>query len=62
VTADDKRAATYLSRLGVNPATTQRLVGYAESDEITLRELVAYVLSNYAPPDDVRDSEDYYAL
>lgn len=46
---DDLRAATHLSRLGVNPVTTARLAGYAEADGMTLRELVRYVLGDYDP-------------
>ena len=46
---DDQRAATHLSRLGVNPITTARLAAQAEADGVTLRELVAYVLGDYNP-------------
>ena len=42
-------AATHLSRLGVNPATIARLCEYAKADEMTLRDFVQYVLSNYEP-------------
>jgi hypothetical protein len=46
---DNATAATHLSRLGVNPITVARLTEFAEADEITLRELVRYVLSDYRP-------------
>ncbi len=58
MTPDDARAATHLSRLGVNPATTAQLVQYAEADEMTLREFVAYVLSDYHPATDARTDDD----
>jgi hypothetical protein len=55
VTADDKRAATHLSRLGVNPVTVAHLQEYAEADELSLRDLVCFILSDYAPPAEVVD-------
>jgi hypothetical protein len=54
--SDDDRAKTHLSRLGVNPATVARLQGYADESELTLREFVRFVLSDYAPP---QESEVY---
>jgi hypothetical protein len=36
----------------VNPATVQRLIGYAEKEGETLRDLVRYILSAYEPPTD----------
>jgi hypothetical protein len=49
MSADD-RALTHLSRLGVNPVVAQRLLGYALADGMSLRELVRFILSDYAPP------------
>lgn len=51
----DSRAATHLSRLGVNPAVIARLVAYAQEDGMTLAEMVRYVLSDYHPPVDPRE-------
>ena len=47
---DDDKAATHLSRLGVNPVIVARLRQYAERDGMRLRDFVRYVLSDYAPP------------
>ena len=47
--AEDRRAATHLSRLGVNPAVYCRLAAWAREDGLTLREMVRYILSDYAP-------------
>jgi len=42
-------AATHLRRMGVNPITVERLKGYAAADDMTLTELVRFILSDYAP-------------
>jgi hypothetical protein len=55
VRADDEKAATHLSRLGVNPVVIQRLAAWAELDGESLRETVRYILSAYEPPHDVYD-------
>lgn len=47
----NERAATHLSRLGVNPVVIARLDEYAEQDGMTLAEFVRYVLADYAPPE-----------
>lgn len=57
-TQDDDRAATHLSRLGVNPVVVARLRQYAESDGERLRDLVRYVLSDYAPGSDARPEDE----
>jgi hypothetical protein len=36
----------------VNPTTIQRLLGYAEKEGETLRDLVRYILSAYEPPEE----------
>ena len=45
--ASDDTALTHLSRLGVNPVTSANLRGLAEESDVSLRELVAIVLSDY---------------
>ena len=55
---ENARAATHLSRLGVNPVSIQRLIGYAEADGITLRELVRFVLTDYAPPAEIEEDAE----
>lgn len=52
MTADDRTALTHLSRLGINPVVAQRLLGWAEAQGMSLRELVRYILSDYAPSDE----------
>ena len=42
-------AETHLRRLGVNPITVERLKGYADIDEMTLTDLVRFILSDYMP-------------
>jgi hypothetical protein len=59
MTADNRRTATHLSRLGVNPAVVARLGAYAEQDGQTLRELVRYILSDYAPATDGPEPDGY---
>ena len=49
---DNDRATTHLQRLGVNPATINRLRAWADEDAMTLRDFVGYVLSNYYPAQD----------
>lgn len=56
-TADD-RTATHLSRLGVNPVVIARLRGWAEADDMTLRDLVRFILSDYLPADDTVPGDD----
>ncbi len=52
-TRDDERAATHLSRLGVNPIRIARLCEYAEADDMSLRDFAVYVLTRgYDPPDE----------
>lgn len=58
MTREDERAATHLSRLGVNPVVVQRLAGWAEKDGETLRDLVRYILSDYAPPQEIGEESE----
>ena len=46
----DTRA--YLDRLGVHANVVRRLNGYAEDAGMSLRELVLYILTDYAPARD----------
>lgn len=46
---EDKRAATHLTRLGVNPVVVNRMQEWAREDGMSLREFAAYVLSDYTP-------------
>ena len=57
MSAADERTKTHLSRLGVNPATVARLQQFADEDEMTLGELVRFVLSDYAPPQEIEEEE-----
>jgi hypothetical protein len=52
MTDENERTKTHLSRLGVNPVVSARLVEWAEQDGMSLRELVRYVLTDYYPAAD----------
>ena len=57
---DNARARTHLTRLGVNPVVAARLEGFADEADMTLREFVQYVLSDYvrhAPRDEEPERE-----
>jgi hypothetical protein len=49
VSSPDDRTSTHLRRVGVNPVTVARLRGFAESEAMSLAELVIYILSDYRP-------------
>lgn len=55
--AEDEHTATHLGRLGLNPVTVARLREYAERDGQSLRELVRYILSDYAPAIEVSSGQ-----
>ena len=55
---DNDATKTHLARLGLNPVTVARLEGYAEGDGMSLAELVRYVLSDYAPPQESEPKAD----
>lgn len=52
-------ASTHLRRLGVNPITVARLEGYAQEDDLTLTELVQFILGDYMPPEPANEDDDH---
>ena len=48
----DATTADHLRKLGLGDARIEILQGYANAENLTLRQLVRYVLRDYAPAQD----------